>query len=181
LTVGSHTNQKGHKECIELFRRLNIPHSRLVIVGNESKSGCRNHCRLSSMLSFGKIIVPTLTRSETVQLFFESNLFLFLSNIECSPLVLFEAAAAGLPVATVEVGNTKEIISWLQCGVILKTSNNDLGYSCIQYESAIKQITRMIKNKTDLINVGKRARTTCLDTYTWNSISDTYMRLYESL
>jgi glycosyltransferase involved in cell wall biosynthesis len=68
-----------------------------------------------------QILVKFLSRTMTVEALKQSDLFLFTSNIECSPLVLFEANAAKLPFLTTDVGNAKEIIEWTQGGLLLPT------------------------------------------------------------
>ena len=49
LTVGSHTGIKGHKECIQAFRKAKIKNSVLVVIGNVPwRGGCYKQC-LSSI------------------------------------------------------------------------------------------------------------------------------------
>ncbi len=55
------------------------------------------------------VLQTELPRSEVVELFFAADLFIFASKVEYSPLVLFEACAAGLPFVSVPVGNAAEI------------------------------------------------------------------------
>ena len=52
-----------------------------------------------------------IERDEIVDAYKRSDIFLFTSRIECSPLVIFESAAAGLPFFSLKVGNTEEISS----------------------------------------------------------------------
>ena len=62
--------------------------------------------------------VDRVRQREVVEAFFAADLFLFPSLIECSPLVLFEAAAAGTPFIATDVGNSREIAEWTGAGLI---------------------------------------------------------------
>jgi glycosyltransferase involved in cell wall biosynthesis len=55
-------------------------------------------------------MITSLSRIETLAAYHQADLFLFPSNIECSPLVLFESIASKTPFLTTDVGNAKEII-----------------------------------------------------------------------
>lgn len=129
LHVGSHTGLKGHAEAIEIFRRAVLGRATFLLVGNLT-SGCYPDClaraeALNVSRAFraaGKrILVRELPRRETVAAFHAADLLLFPSNIECSPLVLFEAAASRTPFLVTDVGNAAEIVAWTGGGVVLKT------------------------------------------------------------
>ena len=121
LHVGTHTGQKGHEETLEIFRRADIRDATLLIIGNESPGGCGSLCQaraeqLNNSTRFhadGKrIVVTQLSRPETVSAYHAADLFLFPSNIECSPIVLFECMASRTPFLVTDVGNSAEIIAW---------------------------------------------------------------------
>ena len=106
LTVGSHTGVKGHAEAINIFRKANIKNSTLLIVANRCGMGCSPICQ-SKQLIFSvspfrvkdhkQLIVSSLNRIDTIAAYQQADLFLFPSNIECSPLVLFECMASKTP------------------------------------------------------------------------------------
>jgi len=132
LHVGSHTGIKGHREAIEIFSRAAIENATFLLVGNHS-GGCHDACsghasRLNASAQFRaankKIIVTSLKREETISAFQAADLFLFPSNIECSPVVLFEAAASKTPFLTADVGNAAEIVEWTKGGILLPTYKN---------------------------------------------------------
>lgn len=121
LHVGSHTWLKGHEEAMEIFRRADLRDATLLIVGNESPGGCGTICReratlLNASAGFRsdrkRIILTPLSRTETVSAYHVADLFLFPSNIECSPIVLFECMASKTPFLVTDVGNSAEIIDW---------------------------------------------------------------------
>lgn len=121
LHVGSHTGLKGHEEAMEIFAQADIRNATLLIVGNDPCGGCGPLCltkaeALNASTRFNKkgkrIIVTALSRSDTVAAYQAADLFLFPSNIECSPIVLFECLASRTPFLVTDVGNSAEIISW---------------------------------------------------------------------
>jgi len=121
LHVGSHTGLKGHEEAMEIFRQADIRDSTLLIVGNEPPGGCGSLClsraeQLNASARFRgddkRIVVTPLSRPETVSAYHAADLFMFPSNIECSPIVLFECMASRTPFLVTDVGNCAEIIDW---------------------------------------------------------------------
>jgi glycosyltransferase involved in cell wall biosynthesis len=121
LLVGTHSGLKGHEEAMRILRQARIEKATLLIVANDHGRGCGNKCSvlmkmfqadLRNRLSRKKLIITELSRADTVAAYKSADLFLFPSNIECSPLVLFESMASGLPFMTTAVGNSVEIVDW---------------------------------------------------------------------
>lgn len=128
LTVGSHTNWKGHTETIAAFGAARMPPATLIIIGNTNASlGCLPKDVAQSkwirLKSLGKKRVMLLDppRPDVIAAYHAADLFIFPSNIECSPLVLFEAMASRTPFIANDVGNSREIAAWSGSGVILPT------------------------------------------------------------
>ncbi|HWY37015.1 MAG TPA: glycosyltransferase family 4 protein, partial [Bacteroidia bacterium] len=121
LHVGNYTGKKGHKEAIEIFLHSNLKNAALLLIGNNTdyfkKRSIFKYYRtgllwLSRMFSSKKITLTAANRETTVAAYKQANLFLFPSNIECSPIVLFEAMAAKTPFLVTNVGNSSEIAEW---------------------------------------------------------------------
>lgn len=134
LHVGSHSWLKGHEEAMEIFSRAEIRDTTLLIVGNDPPGGCGAICRATadrlnrteSFRASGKsVIVTALSRHETVAAFQTADLFLFPSNIECSPIVLFESMASRTPFLATDAGNSAEIIDWSGGGLLLPSARPD--------------------------------------------------------
>jgi glycosyltransferase involved in cell wall biosynthesis len=192
LTVGSHTGMKGHQEAIKIFKEINVSKSTLLIVGQGSFSyaGCFWKCKLDEYISrylpefkqSQKIILnANLTRPQVIAAYQAANLFLFPSRIECSPLVLFESAAAKLPFFTSDVGNAKEIVKWTKGGVVLPTTNDKLGFSRTKIKPSARIIEKYYLNPSKLISMGKMDHHSWLKSFTWEKIAKQYESLYESL
>ncbi len=128
LHVGSHTGKKGHNESIKIFTKAKIKNTTFLIVGN-GYNGCAKKCKFKKILNFSpnyiinnkKLLIKSLSRDETIMAYKEADLFLFPSNLECSPIVLFECMASKTPFITTDVGNAQEIIKWSDGGILLPT------------------------------------------------------------
>ncbi len=190
LHVGSHTGVKGHSEAIELFSRAHVKNATFVIVGNSFGGGCTVLCEkrqlkfnLSPKRLFDgkKLIVISLSRSETVAAFKESDFFLFPSNIECSPLILFECMAAKIPFLTTDVGNAAEITEWSKGGRVLPTLKDEKGYCKADVNASIKMVEEFCKDSTKRIRMGTAGHEAWLERFTWEKIAKDYEKLYLEL
>ncbi len=216
LHVGSHTGLKGHEETIEIFSQADIRDATLLIVGNEPPDGCGSLCREQAgqlnasarFLDAGKrIIVTTLTRPETVSAFHAAELFLFPSNIECSPIVLFECMASLTPFLATDAGNSAEIIEWSGgAGVLLPTAPSNFwprhGSLIERFLEKVKivlgraedfcvvhaEISKSALLLESLSRDGSRRKimaqtgfSSWQERFTWEKISDEYEALYRCL
>jgi glycosyltransferase involved in cell wall biosynthesis len=190
LLVGSHTGLKGHAEAIEIFKRANIRGATLLIIGNVFEGGCAEACIKSSRrASFGlsslhlrkKIFVRNLSRIETVAAYKEADLFLLPSNIEASPLVLFEAMAGKTAFLITDVGNAKEIIKWSHGGLLLPTKKDKAGYSHAEIKGSSQQVEEIYTNKVKLEELAENGHRAWDKQFTWEIITGQYEQLYEEV
>ena len=190
LSVGSHTGLKGHTEAIRIFSEATIDNVTLLIVGNNCRGGCTKNCfiqekifniSLSRLRDNKRLIIKALSRPETIAAYQQSNLFLFPSNIECSPLVLFECMASKTPYLTTDVGNTKEIIEWSQSGLLLPTIKDNRGYgkADIKKSSSLLESIFYDQEKQELMKNNGFA--SWEKKFTWEGITTEYEKLYFDL
>tara|TARA_Y100000590_G_scaffold470726_1_gene668666 strand:+ start:135288 stop:136400 length:1113 start_codon:yes stop_codon:yes gene_type:complete len=188
LSVGNHTGVKGHSEIIEIFTKANLPSgSSLTIVGEKNlKARCYLKClskakTINLITKNKKIDIISTSRKELLDLFYSSDIFLFPSNIECSPLVLFESAAAGLPFLSSDVGNAKEIASTTGAGIILKTHKNLNGYSEVDIQNSVRELETLASNSNLRAQMGSKGAEVIAESYTWEKISKQYLKYFEDL
>jgi len=183
LLVGSHTGQKGHSEAIKIFRKAKIGPSTLVIVGEKTGKRCTFYCNLAHYLSTSdkRIISCSLSRGFAIALFHAADLFLFPSNIECAPIVLYEAMASRTPFLATDVGNASEIVHRNQCGVILPTKIDGGGYSHAYIDSSVQALEKLANNIDERKRLGENGYNAWKTHYTWEQIAGQYERLYEGL
>lgn len=192
LHVGSHTGIKGHAEALQIFKKARIKNSAFLLIANTiSWGGCAIKCHstakvynsfsLNSRLLNKRIIVSELSREETVAAYHAADLFLFPSNIECSPLVLFESMAAKTPFLTTDVGNSKEIIKWSSAGRLLPTDKLENGYVRTRVTEAIKLLEEMYNSKSSREAMGLSGYQAWQERFTWEKITLRYEELYKRL
>ncbi len=187
LAVSNHTNAKGHRETLEAFKKLSFP-ATLVIIGGQQKDGCYDACNKTAQLinknaPDKQVLLLHLDRAATVEAFKSADVFLFLSNIEASPLVLFEAAAAGLPFVSSNVGNAKEIARWTKAGFISKTTHDTVheGNVHADINSVVSLLEKMQNNRKLRNKLAKKGRENWAKRFTWEKITQQYLKLYKEV
>jgi len=190
LLVASHTGMKGHNEAIEIFSQAEIKNATLLIIGEEQKEGCGPKCKLRERILnilptkrlWGKrLIVTSLPRSHTVAAYKAADLFLFPSNIECSPIVLFECLASKTPFLTTDVGNAKEIINWSGGGILLPTRKDERGYSFAKVDQSARILEDIYHDLGKRELMRRSGFSVWQKKFTWEKIAQEYEKLYKSL
>lgn len=122
-----------------------------------------------------RVVLQTdFPRDELVQAYMAADLFVFASNIEYSPLVLFESAAAGTPFLSVPVGNADEIARWTGGGVICPAPKDERGYTRADPLVLGNAIKELMGKPALLKELGETAKQTWSEKYTWFAISKRY-------
>jgi glycosyltransferase involved in cell wall biosynthesis len=191
LHVGSHTGQKGHREALEIFKRAKIRHVTFLMVANPIGIGCTLKCQVKGLLfrlnpferlRHRQIIITPLSREMTLAAYQAADLFLFPSNIECSPIVLFECMASKTPFLTTDVGNAAEIIRWSGgSGVLLPTTKDDKGFSTADIQRSVSTLEDLYADPKERGRMQEAGYQAWLQRFTWDTITDEYEKLYYSL
>lgn len=128
-----------------------------------------------------RVIVCNLQRQSLVQAYKAADLFIFASNIEYSPLVLYEACAAGLPFLSVSAGNAREIASWTGGGEVIQVEpdgNGMIKVSPAELAAATERLLRDPDRRTALGSAGQHAWKT---RFNWGVLATEYMSVFEKL
>jgi len=183
--VGSFTGIKGQYEAIHILGKSGLDNTYLVLNGNpmDINDSLRGKARryldktylypelrkiVSKLHCGNRILFTHLKREELVSLLKESDLMLFPSRVECSPLVLFEAAAASLPFFASEAGNSAEITKWLDGGWIIPTQIRRKGQVIVDIDKAATKLAELMKSPQQLAETGKKLRYSWQANYTWD-------------
>ncbi len=124
-----------------------------------------------------KVIVKELTREETVAAYHAADLFLFPSQIECSPIVFFECMASKTPFLSTDVGNAAEIIAWSGGGEIMPTAYHGYCVSAV-IDHTFKILEKFRNDREYGEKLAKQGHQAWLDHFTWEKITGQYEELY---
>jgi glycosyltransferase involved in cell wall biosynthesis len=114
ITVGSHVVSKGHAEFARAVRALGRERAIAGTIvaptrhGLDALRGCQMTCRARARRQSLRLVdgsAPGAVESAIAG----ADLFLFTSRVECAPLVILEAMAAGKPWVSYDVGNVSEL------------------------------------------------------------------------
>jgi glycosyltransferase involved in cell wall biosynthesis len=123
----------------------------------------------------GKRVLQTcLPRDRTIQAFLTADLFVFASTIEYSPLVLFEAAAAGTPFVTAPVGNAEEIVRWTGGGILCPAGRDARGLTRVEPRILAQTIERVIADVELRRKLAHAGRAAWRSTFNWGAIARRY-------
>lgn len=121
VTVGSHVVSKGHAQFARAIRALARERTLTGAVvapprkGLDALRGCQLTCEARAHLQPLRIVdgsAPGAVASAIAA----ADLFLFTSRVECAPLVILEAMAAGTPWVSYDVGNVSELLGGVVVG-----------------------------------------------------------------
>jgi glycosyltransferase involved in cell wall biosynthesis len=119
LCVGRLSNEKGQDDLIDALRRTlaagSVPVLRLVIVGDGPERR-----RLENLAApLGRSVLFSGYLADPWALFHAADIFVLPSHSEGSPLVIFEAMAAGTPIIATAVGGVPEILVDSETGLLV--------------------------------------------------------------
>jgi len=189
LTVGSHTGYKGHSLALEAFRRAEIGPATFVLIGDAKRKvkGCLLDCYRKSWQANNhsstqkRVVLLNPPRTDVVAAFHAADLFVLGSNVECSPIVLFEAMASGTPFLTTACGNAKEIVSWGHSGVVIPTFEKRGGLVDADPSVLARAIEDLMGKPDKLQEMADAGHSAWLERFTWEKISLEFEELYQTL
>jgi len=209
LHVGSYTEKKGHLEALKIFSKIKNESTVMVFVGENFNNDigikfssklnwplyfnfkrmlrpwyCMNLLTYLKLLLTGlnkKIFMISLDRKELINTYKQADIFLFPSNIECSPVVMFEAMASKTPFLISNVGNANEIVNFSNAGYILPSKIDLNGFTKININKSVKLLNRLLNDIGLIDRLGKNGENLWLQNYTWEHITLKYENLYFKL
>lgn len=187
--VGSFTGIKGHREALDLFVRARTGQAVLLLIGNGVRvleQAFRRHprywpLRLRSLLKGKRIEFREWDRTRTVAAMRQADLFLFPSNVECSPIVLFESMAAGVPFLASDAGNAAEIARWSNGGWILPCTRDERGLVRPVIADGARLLSNLLADRALLKSTGIAGQTAWRERFTWERIATRYLEEYQRL
>ncbi|MCA9346913.1 glycosyltransferase family 4 protein, partial [Candidatus Saccharibacteria bacterium] len=190
ITVGNYTGEKGHLELLEVFRKLPVTKATLITAGTiKPHDGCFDEFeKQAERINLGRkyigkrvVMLDGENRKLVRDALKLADMFVFLSNIECSPLVIFESAAAGTPFIATSAGNNKELAEWLQAGIIVKSLPQPNGRVVADKKDALIQVTKLAHNRQKRLKMGDKGKEIWHTKYTWEKLTNDYLKLYQDI
>ena len=188
ITVGNHTGLKGHRAAISAFAKAAIGKSVLVIVGGlrepqECLRDCRRRAWWVKLASGGRkrVLLVDPPREQVVAAMQAADLFVFASNVECSPLVLFEAMASRTAFITTACGNAEEIVEWGQGGLVARTTRDSNGLVHAEPSDLAQAIESLIRDQARRQKLAAAGHQAWREKFTWEEIALRYEAVYLKL
>jgi L-malate glycosyltransferase len=196
LSVGSQIAAKGHWEILRAFKKARLPRpATLVLNGNEPGSGVTTLLKRTLKHALSRrwplswearwqrrdsgrkrVMITDLPRNDLVDLYKAADLFVLASHVEYSPLVLFEAAAAGTAFLSTPVGNSREIAAWTGAGHVMRRLK--VHGAAVSIDALAAEMEVILSNPTRLVAMGEAGRQSIFSKgFTWNRIVERYMQL----
>ena len=123
-----------------------------------------------------RVLIVDLKREDLVNLYKAADLFVLASHVEYSPLVLFEAAAAGTAFLASSAGNSAEIADWTGGGKVMpreQTASAEVSVGALTVA-----LEAMMGDPDQLKEAGRTARAHIWSKgFTWDQIVQQYKRL----
>ena len=172
-SAGARLRQLAARGLLTLSGKLNWPSVRLL--GQRLSVPTLDEWISEARSQPGKQALATnLPRADLVQAFLTADLFVFASTVEYSPLVLYEAAAAGTPFLTVPVGNAEEIVRWTGGGAICPAARDEGGYTRADPEVLAREIQSLLDDAALRSQLGTAGRAAWRREFNWSAIAKRY-------
>ncbi|PIR87691.1 MAG: hypothetical protein COU10_03405 [Candidatus Harrisonbacteria bacterium CG10_big_fil_rev_8_21_14_0_10_45_28] len=177
ISISNHYKKKGHSFVIKAFKMMGRKDTTLAIIGQlPSGRGLKKiahivldywHCWLMSILNRRIKLVSGRDREMVLGAYAAADVFLFGSEVECAPLVTYEAMASNVVFITRPVGNVldhKDYIKIVKTPVQMAQVANDV----LDNEEARQMIVA-------------KAREYCEKNHNWAKIVKQYESLYNTV
>ncbi|MDO8794009.1 MAG: glycosyltransferase family 4 protein [Vicinamibacterales bacterium] len=173
LFAGSWLKRKGIQDLISAFEVLvaRHPELRLTILGaGVPEAAVRMD--FPGPVRANVSCVHASSEKATAQVFAASDLFLFPSLFEGTPLTLIEAMASGLPIVTTATCGMKDVIEDGRTGLLIPTRSP---------AAAIAAVDGLIADAALRARLGKAAQEEALTRYTWGQAAMRVLTAYEQI
>ncbi|WP_445246126.1 glycosyltransferase family 4 protein [Microcoleus sp. OTE_8_concoct_300] len=161
--------QTPRKNLDTVIRALaQVPELQLVVAGTTTGT---TYPQLVASLDLSKRVHFLEHRSDVPELMKAVDLLVFPSRYEPFGLVVIEAMAAGLPVITAATTGAAEIIT-PECGIVLSEPDD--------IQALARALSLLTSHQGQRHQMGQAARTIAQQ-YSWTSMAQTYVDLFEEL
>jgi glycosyltransferase involved in cell wall biosynthesis len=118
------------------------------------------------------IFLGQVGKDKLVQLYQNATIFAFPSYHEGLPTALLEAMSCGLPIVATDVRGNRDLISSGEDGILVPPRSP---------KEMVDAISMLLDDEKMRRRLGKNARKTIEEHYTWDTVSNDILRCYESI
>ena len=165
LCVSNYGKGKNQKMAVQVFLEAKLPDAVLLLIGgelNEYAQDLQFFARQSGASGERVIFLEKQTMASISAAYCAADLFLFTSNLEVQPLVIFEAMAAGKPFVCTDVGCVRENPG----GVVVKN-----------HAEMVLQVRSLMADEGRRAELGRQGRLAINQRHTWDTILNHYNTL----
>jgi glycosyltransferase involved in cell wall biosynthesis len=118
------------------------------------------------------VFLGYIDRRKLIEIYQNATIHVVPSHYEGLPTVLLEAMACGLPIVATDIGGNNEVISSGVNGFLVPPKHP---------EEMAAVILRLLKDAALREKIGRAARKTIEENYTWDKITDRIVECYEKI
>ncbi len=173
LFVGRLSNGKGLFDLIEAAKFTLAKHDiRFLICGKGDLGSKLSRIIEKEGLEDRVLLLGHVGRDELITLYQNATVFVMPSAYESGPIVLLEAMACGTPVISTVVGMVPNIIVNNENGILVPHGRPS---------ELANAIDRMLENPEFRRSLGRTARRTVENGYSWDLVADSVEKVYHSI
>jgi len=174
LYTGRMDREKGLFDLVECGRYICNERSDIsfIFAGSGRDLNILKHKTRKAGLQDRFIFLGQVDKNHIVKLYQKASIFVFPSYHEGLPTVLLEAMSCGLPIIATDVRGNRDLISQGENGILIPTG---------EPKKIAEAINMLLEDEKLRIYLGKNARNTIIEKYTWEIIANKMLRYYESL
>jgi glycosyltransferase involved in cell wall biosynthesis len=170
IFVGSLTKRKGINYLLEAVSK--IDNIKLIIVGDGPEMGSlrllANSLAISERVTFAGSVAP----HGLPRYYSYASIFVLPSLREALPLSLLEAMSCGLPIIATNISGMSEVIKDGYNGFLVEPAN---------VEQLKEKIKFLAENPELCREIGKNARKTVEEKYSWDVVAKKTLKVYEKV
>jgi glycosyltransferase involved in cell wall biosynthesis len=146
------------------------PDVSFVLVGNGPLASSTNRESRRMGLEKNVVFAGYVSRRHLIQLYQNASVCVIPSHYEGLPTVMLEAMACGVPVVATNIGGHVDVISHGTNGYLVPAGSP---------KSMANTISMLLKSQELRAKIGRAARCTIEEKYTWDRISERMMHCYD--
>ncbi len=134
--------------------------------------------REASYCGFKVKFLKDISREDTVAAFKNTDLFVFASQKEVSPLVILESMAAKTTWVSTPVGNVPSLSGGIVVPLVAKDRTGNVKYGIDEYQLFAKTIYEALQNKELLVENGENGYKFVKENHNWDIICQQYYKVF---